>query len=117
MMAAVRTEVVDAIEAFIRDGSLWDADHLRAIIDRLEAEQRDHDDQFSGQLARFLSSIHMRMQVAEVPPRLAVDIEGIVYPRLWKVMEAVRDGLPDGELRTRIEVMKRRLSRLFAEER
>ena len=32
-------------------------------------------------------------------------------------MEAVRDGMPDGELRTRIEVMKRRLARLFAEER
>jgi len=28
----------------------------------------------------------------------------------------VRDGMPDGELRTRIEVMNRRLSRLFVEE-
>jgi hypothetical protein len=40
----------------------------------------------------------------------------VAYPRLWKVLEAVRGGLPDGELRIRIEVMGRRLSRTFAEE-
>jgi hypothetical protein len=31
-------------------------------------------------------------------------------------MEAARDELPPGELRTRIEVMNRRLARIFAEE-
>jgi hypothetical protein len=31
-------------------------------------------------------------------------------------MEAARDGLPDAELRTRIEVFNRRLSRTFAQE-
>jgi len=51
-----------------------------------------------------------------VPLRLSANIEAVAYPRLWKVLEAVRGGLPDGELRTRIEVMGRRLSRTFAEE-
>jgi len=47
---------------------------------------------------------------------VAANIEAVAYPCLWKVLEAVRGGLPDGELRTRIEVMGRRLSRTFAEE-
>jgi len=116
-MPTVRSEVVEELEEFIQHGRLWSADDLQAIIDRLEGEAREHDDPFSHQLARFLTSVLLRLRMSEVPPRLAADIEGIVYPRLWKVMEAVRDGMPDGELRTRIEVMKRRLARLFAEER
>lgn len=116
-MRAVRTEVVDELEDFIQHGRLWSPDDLQVMIDRLEAEGREHDDPFSLQLARFLTSVLLRIRMSDVPPRLASDIEGIVYPRLWKVMEAVRDGMPDGELRTRIEVMKRRLARLFAEER
>jgi hypothetical protein len=47
---------------------------------------------------------------------VASDVEGVVYPRLWKIMEAVGDGMPDGELRTRIEVFNRRLARCFANE-
>jgi hypothetical protein len=35
---------------------------------------------------------------------------------VWKLMEAARDDLPAGELQTRLEVMNRRLSRLFARE-
>ena len=58
----------------------------------------------------------MRLRIGTVDQRMANDVEGIVYPRLWKVMEAVRDGMPDGELRTRIEVLSRRLARRFAEE-
>jgi hypothetical protein len=45
-----------------------------------------------------------------------VQIDAIVYPRVWKVIEGIRDGMPDAELRTRIEVMNRRLARLFVEE-
>lgn len=112
----MRIEVVDELEEFIQHGRLWDPADLQAMIDRLEREAADHDDPYSHQLARFLTAVLYRVRMSEVPPRLAADIEGIVYPRLWKLMEAVRDGMPDGELRTRIEVMKRRLARLFAEE-
>jgi hypothetical protein len=114
--ARVRLELVDELEEFIQHGRLWTPADLQAMIDRLEAEALEHDDQFAHQLGRFLTSVLIRMQIGDVSTHLAVDIEGIVYPRLWKLMEAVRDGMPDGELRTRIEVMKRRLSRLFADE-
>ena len=45
-----------------------------------------------------------------------MQIDAIVYPRVWKLIEGIRDGMPDSELRTRIEVMNRRLARLFVEE-
>jgi len=52
-----------------------------------------------------------------VPTEVTDDIEAVAYPRPGKVLEAVHGGLPDGALRIRIEVMGRRLSRTFAEER
>lgn len=112
----MRVEVCDDLEDFIRQGRLWSPEELQILVDRLDAEAADHGDPLSGQLARFLSSVRMRVELGPVPPRLAADIEGIIYPRLWKLMEAVWDGLPEGEVRTRLEVMKRRLARLFADE-
>jgi hypothetical protein len=43
-------------------------------------------------------------------------VEAVVYPRLWKVLEAVRAELPEGEQRTRVHVLNRRLARLLAAE-
>jgi hypothetical protein len=51
-----------------------------------------------------------------IPNRLQRDVEAVLYPRLWKVMEAARDDLPTGEQRTRIQVLNRRLARLFVVE-
>lgn len=107
---------MDDLEEFIRSGALWEPDELEAMCDRLDDLGRHDDDGNTALLGRFLRSVHMRSQLAEVSPRLRTDIEAIVYPRVWKLMEAVRDGVPDGELRTRLEVMNRRLSRLFASE-
>ena len=112
----MRLELMDELEEFVRTGSLWRPDDLGALVDRLNHEGAETDDELPGRLARFLESVLLRMRLGDVPVRLACDIEGVVYPRLWKVMEAVRDGMPDGEVRTRIEVMNRRLSRLFAAE-
>jgi len=44
---------------------------------------------------------------------LVADIEGVVYPRLWKLIEAVWDGLPDAELRTRVSGLDDRLAALL----
>ena len=112
----MRLELMDDLEEFVRTGRLWSPDELQALVDHLVAEGEATDDELPGRLARFLDSVLLRMRLGDVPVRLASDIEGIVYPRLWKVMEGVRDGMPDGEVRTRIEVMNRRLSRLFAAE-
>jgi hypothetical protein len=112
----MRLELMDDLEEFVRTGKLWSPDDLQAMVDRLTAEAEATADELPGRIGRFLESVLLRMRLGDVPVSLACDIEGIVYPRLWKVMEGVRDGMPDGELRTRIEVMNRRLSRLFAAE-
>ena len=112
----MREEIVDELEEFVRRGKLWHAEDLGALIARLEAESDATDDPLPRTLGNTLRSLLLRMKLGEVPPRLASEVEGIVYPRLWKVMEAVRDGMPDAEIRIRIEVFSRRLSRTFAEE-
>lgn len=117
MMGGVRADLVDELEEFVRAGSLWDPRALERIVERLEEESRATDDPVPEMLAHPLRAVLLRLGMGNVPHRLANDLEGIVYPRVWKVMEAARDGLPDGELRTRIEVLNRRLSRRLVEER
>ena len=109
--------LVDDLEEFIRRGGLWQQDELQGLIDRLEREADDTDDAIPRLLAHPLRALLVRMGMGDVSTRMANDVEGIIYPRIWKVMEAARDGLPDGELRTRIEVLNRRLSRRLVEER
>jgi hypothetical protein len=112
----VRLALVDELEEFVRRGQLWDPDELAALVKRLERESAETADPIPTMLARPFKSLLVRLNMGDTSPRFAHDIEGIVYPRLWKVMEAVRDGMPDGELRTRVEVMNRRLARRFAQE-
>ena len=112
----MQLELADELEEFVRRGSLWDPGELGAMIARLEEASEAGRDPIPALLSRPLASLLVRMRMGELAPRFANDVEGIVYPRLWKVMEGVRDGMPDGELRTRIEVLNRRLARRFAEE-
>lgn len=113
---AVRLEVADELESFVEAGALWDPDAVSAMVAFLTRESEDTGDPLPGRLGRFLDAVRLRQQVAEVPPPKRAEIEAIVYPRVWKVIEAIRGRLPDGELRTRLEVMNRRLARLFVEE-
>jgi hypothetical protein len=115
-LSDVRAEVVDELEEFVRRGRLWQADELHALIAHLEKRSEADDDPIPKLLCAPLNSLLVRLRMGEVPPATAADVEAIIYPRLWKVMEAARDGLPDAEMRTRIEVMNRRLARVFAEE-
>lgn len=112
----MRAELVDELEEFVRRGRLWQRADVTALIERLEAEAVETGDPIPHLLCTPLKSLLVRMDVGEVPSATAADVEAIVYPRLWKVMEAARDELPEAELRTRIEVMNRRLARVFAEE-
>jgi hypothetical protein len=54
--------------------------------------------------------------MGEMPEPLRREVEAVIYPRLWKVLEAVREGLPEGEQRARVHVLNRRLARLLAGE-
>jgi hypothetical protein len=112
----VRPELVDELEEFVRRGRLWHAEELTSLVERLETEARETDDPIPHLLCAPLNSLLVRLRLGDVPSATAADVEAIVYPRLWKVMEAARDDLPEAELRTRIEVMNRRLARVFAEE-
>ena len=113
----VRQELADDLEEFVRTGQLWSPADLGQLIARLEAESEATGDPLPRMLSRPLGAVLTRLDMGEVDSRFANDVEGIVYPRLWKVMEAIWDGVPDGEMRTRIEVLSRRLARRFAEER
>jgi hypothetical protein len=112
----VREEIVDELEEFVRRGRLWHEEDLSELVARLHTEAEDHGDVVCTLLCTPLNSILLRQRLGAVSADLAGDVEAIIYPRLWKVMEAARDGLPDTEIRTRIEVLNRRLSRVFAEE-
>lgn len=109
MMACVRADVAEDLETFIAGEGLWQADELDAMVTRLACE----GDAASRTLAADLGAVLARTRAAPVPRRLAADIEGVVYPRLWKVMEAVWDDLPDSELRTRVAGLNVRLAPLL----
>lgn len=112
----MRMELADELEEFIRLGHVWSTDDCAAMVDHLIAESQATDDPLPARLGRFLDAVNIRTRISDVPGSLRVQIDAIVYPRLWKLIEGIRDGMPDAELRTRIEVMNRRLARLFVEE-
>jgi hypothetical protein len=115
-MARVRVELADELEEFVRQGHLWSDADCAAMVADLSSESDRTGDPLPGRLGRFLDAVSIRTRIGEVPSALKVQIDAIVYPRVWKLIEGIRDGLPDAELRTRIEVMNRRLARLFVEE-
>ena len=94
----MRLETVDELEDFVSRGALWDDAELSQLIAHLEQEADANNDPIPRLLSQPLRSVLVRMQMEHISPRMVNDVEGIVYPRVWKVMEAVRDGLPDGEL-------------------
>jgi len=112
----MRMELADELEEFVRAGHLWSSEDCGAMVERLNSESETSGDPLPARLGRFLDAVKIRTQISDVPSSLRVQIDAIVYPRVWKLIEGIRDGMPDAELRTRIEVMNRRLARLFVEE-
>jgi hypothetical protein len=112
----VRPGLADELEEFVRAGALWDRAALDALIATLETDAAGEGESMPALLTRPLRAVGLRADMGAVPSRVANDVAGIVYPRLWKIVEAIRDEAPEGELRVRIEVFNRRLSRCFAAE-
>ena len=105
-------EVVAFLEQLFDDGFTWDERELADLIDRLAALGGSP----VAELAQGFAGVRRRLQTGDMPEPLRREVEAVIYPRLWKVLEAVQAGLPEGEQRARVHVLNRRLARLLATE-
>ena len=105
-------DVVAFLEDLFESGFTWDEAELADLAVRLTAL----GDSPVAELAHGFDGVRLRLGAAEAPEPLRREVEAVIYPRLWKVLEAVRAGLPEGEQRTRVQVLNRRLARLLAAE-
>jgi hypothetical protein len=104
----VGSEVADELERWIEGGGLWDAEGLDVVQARLAALGGPTVD-----LVHLFDALRLRMEMGPVSPAMRRDVEAVVYPRLWKLVEAARHDLSAGEQQTRIQVLNRRLAQLF----
>ena len=105
-------DVVAFLEQLFESGFTWDEAELADLSGRLEAL----DGSPVAELAHGFAAVRLRLQMGDIAEPLRREIEAVIYPRLWKVLEAVRAGLPEGEQRARVHVLNRRLARLLASE-
>jgi hypothetical protein len=105
-------DVVAFLEEFFEAGFVWDESGLADLTDRLTALGPSP----VAELADAFAGLRLRLERGEMPESQRREVEAVFYPRLWKVLEAVRAGLPEGEQRARVHVLNRRLARLLAEE-
>lgn len=105
-------DVVAFLEQLFETGFTWDEAELADLAGRLEAL----DGSPVAELAHGFAGVRLRLQMGDMDEPLRREIEAVIYPRLWKVLEAVRGGLPEGEQRARVHVLNRRLARLLASE-
>jgi hypothetical protein len=105
-------DVVSVLEGLFEADFPWEDASLAEISDRLT----DLGATPVAELAHGFAGLRLRLGMGDVPVPLRREIEAVIYPRLWKVLEAVRAGLPEGEQRARVQVLNRRLARLLARE-
>ena len=108
----MRPDVIALLEDFFEDGFSWDEAVLDDVSRRLAALEGTP---VAG-LAEGFAGVRHRLETGDVPEPLRREVEAVVYPKLWKVLEAVRAGLPDGEQRARVQVLNQRLARILAAE-
>jgi hypothetical protein len=108
----VAPHVIAFLEQLFDTGFTWDEVELADLVDRLKALGASP---VAG-LAHGFAGVQQRLETGEMSEPLRREVEAVVYPRLWKLLEAVRAGLPEGEQRTRVEVLNRRLARLLSAE-
>jgi len=108
----VEPDVVAFLENLCETGFGWDEAALAGLADRLGALGSSP---VAG-LAHAFAGLRLRLGVGDMPEPRRREVEAVVYPRLWKVLEAVRTGLPESEQRVRVHVLNRRLARLLAAE-
>ncbi|MGH8993495.1 MAG: hypothetical protein ACRDZ7_18455 [Acidimicrobiia bacterium] len=102
------TDLADELEHLIEHDAVWVRGELGRCAQRLAAIPAEP----AASLARCLTLLETALEGAG-DDRLRRDVEGILYPRLWKVVEALRDGLPAGEQLNRVRALDRRLTALL----
>ena len=108
----MKPDVIGVLEDFFEVGFTWDGAALDGFCQRLGAL----GDSPVADLAEGFAGVRHRLETGEVHEPLRREVEAVVYPKLWKVLEAVRAGLPEGEQRSRVQVLNQRLARLLAAE-
>jgi len=108
----VQPDVIGLLEDFFEDGFSWD----EAVLEDLARRLASLGGSPVAGLAEGFAGVRGRLGTGDVPEPLRREVEAVVYPKLWKVLEAVRAGLPEGEQRARVQVFNRRLARLLATE-
>ncbi len=99
----------DELERLIEQDAVWDSVELGRCAERLALST----DPPAASLARCFSVLQGHLEDAAMNDRLRRNVESVLYPRLWKVVEAVRDGLPSGEQLTRVRALELRLRELL----
>ena len=105
-------DVVGFLEQLFETGFAWDDAQLAELSRRLETLGASP----VAELAHGFTGVRLRLGMGEMTEAQRREVEAVIYPRLWKVLEAVRAGLPEGEQRNRVRVLNRRLARLLAAE-
>ena len=108
----MQPDIVAFLEQFLEGGFVWDEAGLADVSGRLAALGPSP----VAELAHGFAGLRLRLEMSEIPEPQRREVEAVIYPRLWKVLEAVRAGLPEGEQRARVHVLNRRLARLLADE-
>jgi hypothetical protein len=108
----VTADVITVLEGILETGLTWD----EAALDDLSRRLGALGDSPVAELAEGFGGVRRRLGTGEVSAPLRREVEAVIYPRLWKVLEAIRLGLPEGEQRARVQVLNRRLARLLATE-
>ena len=101
--------LADELERLIEQDAVWVSGELGRCAQRLAVSP----DEPAASLARCFTALESHLDEAAVDDRLRRDVESVLYPRLWKVVEAVRDGLPAGEQLNRVRALDRRLTDLL----
>lgn len=105
-------DVVAFLEELFESGFVWDEAELTGLCDRIDGLAGSP----VAELTHGFAAVRLRLEMGEIPEARRREVEAVIYPRLWKVLEAVRAALPEGEQRARVQILNRRLARLLAAE-